>query len=132
MITSGGGAQLVVVLSGNGTTGAGSNKTYTASFIAFDGIWHQIAFTFDGPSSTLELYVDGRRDPATSKSVDDAITSLHDSTTDINFGMRGGDTAHWDGSLSKVDVYDRALNAEEIIELNVRPYAGLLKLRAKG
>lgn len=126
--TSAGGDLLTVVLSGDGTaTGAGNAKSYTTSagFIAFDTTWHQVGFTFDGPSSTLELYVDGRRDAQVAKGTDDAITSLHDSTSDIAFGSQGSGSGNWDGSLSYLSIHDRALTEREIAHIYTNPYTGI-------
>lgn len=123
------GDRLQVTLSGNGTFGAGSTIEYQSQvgFVAFEGAWHQIGFTFDGPSSTLRLYLDGRLDDSPVVVTDDGITSLHDSTADLFFGARGAPSSFLTGSLSDVSIYDRALTRLEMQQLYATPYIGILE-----
>lgn len=104
---------------------AAQTKNYRSSLATFDGTWHQTAFTFDGPSSTLKLYGDGQLDSNPNVITDDAITELHDADAEIRFGSRIN-AEFWKGSVSDLRIYNRALTAGEIRDLHVNPYAGLL------
>ena len=116
-----------VNLSDDGTLGAGNRKNYLSSIASLDGNLHQIAFTFNGPSSTLQLFVDGALDNNVTKSDDDAINSLHDSTGDLVFGAQNdGGASHWSGAIDDIKIYNRALTPLEIQQLNTDPYLGIL------
>lgn len=125
--TSDNGANFNVKLSTDGTLAAGQFKNYVSQspFSPFDGTWHQIGFAFDGPSSILNLYVDGHSANQIA-STDNPITSLHDSTGDVYFGALGNPGNFWDGKISDVGMYDRALQAAEFVDLFAAPYSGLL------
>ena len=107
---SGGGVQFYIA-TGSSTT---INSAAAASSL-WDGNWHAVAGTFDG--STVRLYVDGQEvgspTPATGAAID---YSLPDHTFDVgNFHACSGFA--YTGDIDEVRVYDRALGAAEIAEL---------------
>ncbi len=114
------GSRLGVILSNDGRYTTGTRKTYFSSITAFDNTWHHVAFTFT--SNTLKLYVDGAEDPNPTKSHDDPITTLHESTADAMFGsgLRDNAPAHlWAGQIDDARIYAEVLTSEEINNLYV-------------
>jgi hypothetical protein len=106
-----------IFLSDNGQNIAGHKKEYISSIITFDGTWHLIGFTFD--AGILKLFVNGVEDANPTKSTDDPITTIHDSTADIMVGcFLNSDTpvGFFDGDLAYARMYNRALtNAEWLL-----------------
>jgi len=95
----------------------GHRKSYETSEPVFDNTWHYVGFTFDAPSSSLKLYVDGIEDTNPTKICDDPITSLFDSSANVTIGcdLYYGSTCHYfEGAIDDVRIYDRVLSAEEI------------------
>lgn len=121
------GNRMLNTVSDDGTLGASNHKLWrnSAGFICFDKTWHSVVMTFDGPTSTFLMYIDGRRDRGAIPVANGNIKFLHDSTLNLYFGCRGDETKQWDGSFSDVKMYDRALSNREIHTLNVNPYGGL-------
>ncbi len=72
-----------------------------------DNTWHYIAGTWDG--STMKLYVDERTPVTASKS--GAITYDSD---DLFIGSRLGLNEKFNGLISDVRLYDRALTSDEV------------------
>ena len=103
------------------TEGAGNSKVYGSSITINDNQWHHVGFTFDASESTLSIYVDGVNDASPTLTQDAAITSIFDSpNTELLVGARqnsAAKTVFFDGSISDVRIYDRALTAEEIGDL---------------
>ena len=78
---------LVVALSDDGTSNAGTFKRYLTNFAVYDGSWKLVGFTFDAPTSTLSLYVNGVLVTDLTKATNGAITSLYQSpTTNVTMG----------------------------------------------
>jgi hypothetical protein len=75
-----------VKLSSDGVT---TDKDYTTSVQANFGAynWHSFAFTFDGSTSALKLYVDGIRDGSPAITANNPISSLFNSPADITFAI---------------------------------------------
>ena len=76
-----------------------------------DGAWHHVAHTFDG--STVRLYVDGVEDAVWET---DIINTGVGGETDVEIGAQVGARV-FDGLMDQVYIYDKALTAEEILEL---------------
>ena len=95
-------AKLRVILSSNGEYVAGTRKDYVSSVDVFDGAWHLVAFTFD--NDELKLYIDGVEDTGVTKTYDDTVNSLHDSTAAVGVGRNfdGGSPIGWfDGLIDE-------------------------------
>lgn len=101
---------LRVLLSPDGTLSA-TYKDYRSSLTAFDGAFHLLGFTFD--RGQLELYIDGQRDLSPTKTRDDAVTQLHNSTAAIQLG-RFDATILTDAVISSAKVWARALSPPEM------------------
>ena len=104
-----------VIISDDGTYGAGHVKYYESSITVFDDTWHHIAFTFDG--ADLRLYIDGTEDTNITKIKDASITNLYDSSVNMTIGAQFVSGLAWDffqGQVKDVNVYDRALTSGEI------------------
>ncbi len=84
ILTAATGNGFVVNLSDDGTLAASHSKQYASSLLPMDGRWHLIGFVFDG--TNLRLFVDGIEDMAPTKTADDAITTLHNSTVPVTIG----------------------------------------------
>lgn len=73
------------------------------------GVWSHVAATYDG--SAMKLYIDGT---LTGENTDPS-GSLDASTMDVTIGTYGDVSQDWfDGRLSAVRIYDRALSASEV------------------
>lgn len=93
----------------------GHRKRYVSSIVTSDETWHLIGFTFN--AGTLTIYVDGVADTNPTKSYDDAITTIHNSTADLALGacMSNGVAAQqMTGYLGDAWIYNRALTPLEI------------------
>ncbi|MEA2097706.1 MAG: LamG domain-containing protein, partial [Patescibacteria group bacterium] len=107
--------KLEVLLSDDGAYNSEHKKLYRSSIVVFDDLWHYVGFTFN--AGTLKLYVDGVEDTNPTKIYDDAITTLHDSTADLNIGCALNNnvpTNYFNGSMSDVRIYNRALSEGEV------------------
>lgn len=94
--------------------GASIKKDYREGSYT-DGTWRHFAFTFD--SGALKLYVNGAEVSPT-KSVDSAMTTIRESTTDFAIGaISGGGAWNNAGEADEVGVWSRALTASEIADL---------------
>ena len=108
--------KLHVVISDDGTLGVGHRKNYYSSIISFDNTPHLIGFTFG--TGTLKLYIDGIEDTNTTKTYDDAITTIHNSTADIMIGCylnSGTPTSLFTGYISKPHMWKRAITPAEAL-----------------
>ncbi len=106
------------VINGNGTVrfeyqGGGQNTTITAN----DGVWHHIAYTYDG--AEVKVYVDGVLDftrPETKINTgvagDRQITIGSEGASDGSLTFRP-----FSGAMDDFKLYNRALSAAEIAEL---------------
>jgi hypothetical protein len=116
-----------VLLSDNGQFAAGHNKWYISSIDVFDGELHFVAATFK--AGILKIYIDGIEDTAITKSVDDPITTVHNSTADLTIGtalINDVATLFQTGILARPIVFNRTLNAMEMFNLYWQPYAVLI------
>ena len=83
---------------------------YTHSLV--DDSWHQLVGVCDRTTNLIYLYLDG---------VEVATTSFTDNTiinpTNLNIGELGGGYEFWDGQISDVKIFNKALTATEVKEL---------------
>jgi hypothetical protein len=81
-----------------------------------DGEWHHIALSYQAETFEATLYIDGR--PAKLKSSPwDQDDQLIDATVSLGAMFNGGAgkwEEQWDGSLSRVAIYDGVLTPEQI------------------
>jgi len=82
--------------------------------VVTDGLWHQVAGTFDGTDWTL--YVDGRVDTSETEPHTLAATSQS-----LRIGARQN-SQYFNGSISHVAIWRRALSAVEIALLYREPF----------
>ena len=104
-------------LSDDGGTGAGHLKQFRGTQTAFDGTLHHVGFTFHGPTSTLELYVDGQVDGSPTKARDDSITSLFDTPAPVRLGgngLTGAPAGLMGGQIAGARIWSRALSGPEV------------------
>jgi hypothetical protein len=77
--------------------------------------WHHYAFTFS--SGTFVIYIDGAVATISTGSVVASVTSIHNSTADIQIGSSYPPNAtggEWNGLIDEIKIYNRALSADEI------------------
>ena len=106
-----------VIISDNGAY-TDHIKKYSSSIVAFDDTWHLVGFTFD--AGTLKLFVDGVEDTNPTKTADDAITTIHNSTSDVMVGcFLNSDTPlnFFNGDISGAKMWNRALSSAEVLLL---------------
>ena len=91
----------------------GQNGNYTWTQLRHSGYpvnkWMHVAGTYDG--SSMKLYIDGKLEAEQSAS---GIMSTN--TEPLYIGTRGGYST-WNGDISDVRIYDKALSENEITEL---------------
>ena len=110
-------SNLRVLISDNGTFDAGHRKMYYANNVAFDDTWYFVGFTFN--AGILKLYIDGVEVDVT-KTYDDAITSIHNSTADIIVGSglaNNVPTSLITGSIGDSRIYNRTLTPAEVLTM---------------
>jgi len=110
--------KLQVILSDDGSAGPTHVKNYISSIAALTGDWKHIAFTWG--ANTLKLYINGVEDTSVTKVVDDAITSLHNSTADLTIGAAltsGAPLTPFAGNLDECALFNVALTATDISNL---------------
>ncbi len=115
--------RLITALSDDGTLD-GIKKQYYTEKVAFDGAWHHIAMTFDGPSSSVKLYVDGIMDVNVIKRIDESLYTIKDSTVPLTIGcdLNSGVADHfYTGYIDDVRFYDRVLNDSEVMAIVPEP-----------
>jgi len=111
---SAGGGFLSGFISDDGTVG-GHCKSYYSSIVVYDSTWHQVGMVFK--AGTFNLFIDGVVDPAPTKSIDDAITTIYYSTTATCIGSAlhtGATMWEFEGLISQVRVYNYAITPAQI------------------
>ena len=83
----------------------------TIGQVLTDGAWHHVAATWDG--ATKRLYVDGQIDAVVPAELTDSAEPLYLGVDHDN----GAAVFPYRGSLDELDVYDRALPAEDLARL---------------
>ncbi|MBU1657471.1 tandem-95 repeat protein, partial [bacterium] len=73
---------------------------------------HNVTFTYDGASNTVKLYVDGSEVSSNSQNVPDSLKVYENN--DLLFGERGTNNQSFEGTFDDIQIYDKALNADEI------------------
>lgn len=108
--------KLRVYLSDDGTNNAGHRKDYESSIEAFDGTSHTGGFTFDG--TTLALFVDGVLDGTPTKTLDDAIATIHNCPAALSLGCElnsGALAAGVTATLHEAWFYNRTFATVEML-----------------
>jgi hypothetical protein len=117
-LVSGASAQIITLISDDGTWTVGHRKYYLSSITTLDNSWHSVGFTFN--AGVLKVYIDGVEDPNPTKQIDEAITTIHNSTADVSVGATFVNTVptnHFTGSIADVRIYNRVLTQQEITYL---------------
>ena len=88
-----------------------------------DNNWHHFAFVYDGTTSTMTLYVDGKANPNTQKWGSHGGVNM-DATKANGLDVGGcrnipnmGWGQSWDGALDQFRLYSKALSATEVSTL---------------
>ena len=75
-----------------------------------DGKWHHVAGVFT-PSTSLEIYVDGKLEAINTSSIPSAIDN---DTEPLWIGAMGDGSAYWNGNIARVSVWSEALTQAKI------------------
>ncbi len=95
-----------------------NRKSYHSSKDVFDGKWHHLVGTFF--QGETKIYIDGVEDLAVSKNVDAAITTIHNSSTNIRIGAGANNgvlSKFSHGFFDEAAIWNRALSSKEIEQL---------------
>ncbi len=83
----------------------------TSGLTLLDGNWHHIVHTFGGTEGGQKIYVDGELRASGSKAWSDFTTQ-----TNVHVGQ-SNDRGYFDGLIDDVRVYERALDAGDVLSL---------------
>ena len=100
-------------IAGNGS--ANVVNMYTTGTPIFVGVWHHLAFSYDG--TTAVLYVDGVAQTMTEASSTLASQALHSSDTLRIGGGQSGSSAAFPGHQLDARVFNRAITAAEASDM---------------
>ncbi|MHC4570758.1 MAG: LamG-like jellyroll fold domain-containing protein [Planctomycetota bacterium] len=111
---------IATALDDNGSGGNG--KTTNANMTAES--WYHVAFVYDGDGAAnadrLKVYVDGQEKTLSFAGTIPSL--LQDSSASVKIGKFGGILdRYFNGIIDDVRIYNRALSAEEMLELAVDP-----------
>lgn len=98
-----------------GNTKQVNGTTPQASFV---GAWNHVAMVFNAPAHACTLHVNGRLEGT----VDTVSTSLFDYNNNFKIGDHDSATACWDGLISHVTFWRRALTVPELGMLAADPF----------
>lgn len=111
------GDKLVVSVTDDGTLTAGHRMQYETPESVLDDTWHFVGFTWD--SGELKVYVDGT-ESAVVKVLDDSITSLHNSSSDLEIGCSlnsGVPNGFFTGALDEAQVYNSSITEARLNDI---------------
>ena len=101
------------------SAGSAITKNYDSSITVFDNAWHFVGFTYDN-NNNLFLYIDGVKDPNPTKTTDDTMTTLFDSSRMVLVGAYSDNyvlTGFLTGSLVESGIANRTFSQSEMINL---------------
>ena len=115
--TDNGNADELRVFIANALSDAGNHYTTTTSTNLVSGTWYFVGFVYDGSQANtnrVKIYVDG---VAKATSTTGTIaTSLTTATSTFKISEFGGIlNRFWNGKISNVQIYNRALSANEVL-----------------
>ena len=102
------------IVNPSGTVGfgiRGVDNTYTAASTPtsiLTGVWYNLAFTFQG--TAINIYINGTLGVSGTLTA----TTRADTTTDLKIGYSANNARYLNGSVSQVQIYNRALTAVEV------------------
>jgi hypothetical protein len=102
----------------------GPTATFRSSGISPSGEWEHITCVYG--KGQIGIYIDGKL--ITSYASTGTIT--HATSTDLIIGANANISQGWDASLDDIRIYNRALNAEEIMDLYKNPH-GIYQLQKR-
>ncbi|MFA5013086.1 MAG: LamG-like jellyroll fold domain-containing protein [Candidatus Paceibacterota bacterium] len=120
--------KLRILITDDGAAATNHFKDYSSNAILFNNNWHLAGFTFN--SGILKLYVDGV-ESSVNKSWDYAITSIWNSTANIDIGCQlssGSPQNYYTGSIDEARLLNAAIPTSQIQQMY---FAGLNKLFVK-
>jgi len=105
-----------VGISDDGTAAAGHQKNYTSSVNMTASKFNLIGFTFN--AGTLSLYLNGSVDTNPTKTTDDAITTIHNSTANLTIGCSLNNGVG--GNFSNITTGEAWIFCEVLTPLRIR------------
>jgi len=109
---------LKVILSADGSYGAGTAKDYTSDGTLSDNTVYIVEFQYD--MTTLDLYIDGALQTST-KNLDAAVDPLHNSTAPLMLGdirtAAGDDVLPFEGDMGALVFGDTSLSSGKQLEM---------------
>lgn len=109
----------LLVSTANSLTDSGSNYGITPSGSWTAGVWHHVAFVYDGVGAAntdrLKIFIDGVSQTITYNGT--VPSTLRDSTAPIRIGDFQNLNRFWNGLIDEVRIYNRAISDSEIQEL---------------
>ena len=95
---------------GGFNTGARSTSTISAN------VWYHVVYAWNG--STIKVYLNGNLQSTTSTlqaaNGRQNVTTIGSGTTPRGLGYRGSGTAHWNGEMGEIRMYDREISVSEV------------------
>jgi hypothetical protein len=105
-----------------GQDGNGHRGAKTTAAILTPGKWHHVAATFDLPSQTARIFHFGREVASSLYEQSTTIGRIGDSGAPVRIGAQYTRRLEgfWAGRIDEVEIYDRALSAEEVRSIRIR------------
>ncbi len=112
------GVKIRLVISGNGLST--NRKLYDSVDNFAINTWYHIGFTFQATGELL-IYVNGKEITPT-KTDDDTLASIFDSTQEFEIGSHLGGAGYFDGQIQQPLIWESALTAAEVRDLYLQQY----------
>ena len=93
----------------------------TANTQIADGNWHHYCCVFE-PSTSLKIYIDGELKQTNTTSIP---ATIDNDTVDLEIGRRGDNSNYFEGQMTNVGLWSRALTQEEVQSIMNKSYSQL-------
>ena len=92
--------------------GSGTYNEVLAAFPSTANVWYNIVFTWNG--AQLVLYINGVASSTTTQTINNQVLSTDLTIGGFTYKGAGGGAEYFNGSISKVELYNRGLTAQEV------------------
>ena len=114
---AGTGTSLIVYSSKIGFFWQGGNAAKQGSITLSNDTWYNLTICYHGSSLTYDMYVNGALDTSsdTASATAGSATTWSSGNSNPRYGAWFNDNYDWNGNIGPLQVYNRALSAEEVL-----------------